>query len=107
MVAVINPHVEIIDNVACVVGTRFKVADVAAIFVFGSDPPIDWVEENYPLTRAQVHAALAYYYDHQDEIKAYWAESEKLLREMGTSHEEVLAKMRARLDAKQTPPDPN
>jgi hypothetical protein len=32
--------------------------------------------EEYPLTLAQVHAALAYYYDHQDEIEGYIKEDE-------------------------------
>ncbi len=32
--------------------------------------------EEYPLSLAQVHAALAYYYDHQDEIESYIREDE-------------------------------
>jgi hypothetical protein len=31
-----------------------------------------------PLTLAQIHAALAYYYDHKDEIEASFAEDEKV-----------------------------
>src|SRR4051794_22697647 len=51
-----------------------------------------WTEveflEGYPsLTKAQFHAMLAYYYDHQDEIDAEierrGAEAERLRRELG------------------------
>jgi len=37
----------------------------------------------YPtITRAQVHAALAYYYGHQDEIRAAIAEEDRFVEEL-------------------------
>lgn len=96
MAAVLNPHVEIVEGTARVVGTPFRVADVAAIYIFG-ESSIDWIVENYSLTRAQIHAALAYYYDHQDEIAQNWRETEKLAHEIGVPAEEVASRMKARL----------
>jgi uncharacterized protein (DUF433 family) len=96
MVTVLNPHVELVEGSARVVGTPFRVADVAAIYVFGHSP-IDWIVENYALTRAQIHAALAYYYDHQAEVEQEWRETEKLAREVALPAEDVLARMKARL----------
>ena len=95
MAAIQNTHIAIKNGVPVVIGTAFKVADVAAIYVFG-ESPIDWIVENYPLTRAQIHAALSYYYDHQDEIQQHWREVEQLAREIGISAEEGIARMRAR-----------
>jgi uncharacterized protein (DUF433 family) len=65
-----------------IAGTRIKVEHV-----------YNWVERqgmtpaqvvtNYPhLSMAQVHAALAYYWSHQDEIQRDIAEGEKLVAEM-------------------------
>src|SRR5437773_5859838 len=38
---------------------------------------IEDVARGYGLTPAQVHAALAYYYDHQSEIEAIWKEQQQ------------------------------
>ena len=40
--------------------------------------------EEYPLTLAQVHAALAYYYDHREEIEGYIKEDEAWDERLGT-----------------------
>lgn len=55
---------------ACLEGTRIRVLDVvAAVERQGLTP--DEVCELYPeLNLAQVHSALAYYYDNRDEIRA-------------------------------------
>jgi uncharacterized protein (DUF433 family) len=95
MVAITNQHIEIIDGTAHVINTPFKVADVAAIYLHGQSS-VDWIVENYPLTYAQIHAALAYYYDHQAEIERYWRETERLAHEVGTPASDVIARMRAR-----------
>ncbi len=97
MAVVLNNHVEIIEGEARVVGTTFRVADVAAIYVLGASP-IEWIVENYPLTPAQVHATLAYYYDHQDEIERVWRETDTLARSLGTSAADLIARMQARRD---------
>jgi uncharacterized protein (DUF433 family) len=67
---------------AYIAGTSLKVAAIAIDAVTWEMTP-QQIQENYPkLSLAQIHAALAYYYDHQAEIDAQlaaWdAEYEKL-----------------------------
>ena len=54
---------------ACVAGTRISVQDVYVWHeLLGKTP--DQIIAEYPfLTLAQVHSALAYYYDHAEEIR--------------------------------------
>lgn len=49
-------------------GRRITVADVAAWYL-QQNRSVDEIVEDYALTHAQVHAALAYYYDHRAEIE--------------------------------------
>lgn len=61
----------------CIEGTRLAVVDIALLHMRGYQP-----EEmlNYymrPLTLVQVHSALAYYFDHREEIESYFEESEQ------------------------------
>ncbi len=39
--------------------------------------------EHYGMSRAQLHAALYYFYEHRDEIREYEAETEGILLEYG------------------------
>jgi uncharacterized protein (DUF433 family) len=50
-----------------VAGTGIRVMDIAALTKYHHRSPAE-ITESYGLTMAQVHAALAYYYDHQAEI---------------------------------------
>ena len=62
---------------ACIQGTRIRVLDIVAATDQLALTP-DEICDQYPeLTLAQVHSALAYYYDHADEIKADF-ESERV-----------------------------
>ena len=55
---------------ACIEGTRIRVMDVVAAAQHLALSP-DEICDQYPeLTLAQIHSALAYYYDHRDEIRA-------------------------------------
>ncbi len=72
-------HIEIDDNgVAWIDDTKVKVIEVVIDkIVHGSSP--EEMHFQYPhLSLAQIHAALAYYYDHQAEL-----ESEIKLRRQG------------------------
>jgi uncharacterized protein (DUF433 family) len=55
---------------ACIVGTRISVEDIYVWHeLMGKSP--DQIVTEYPfLSLAQVHTALAYYYDHADEFRA-------------------------------------
>ncbi len=58
------------DNVPMVAGTRIKVVEIVLDHLaHGSDA--QEVHREFPhLTLGQIHSALAYYYDHQDEMEA-------------------------------------
>ena len=54
---------------ACIVSSRIRVLDIACASEHLALTP-DEICDQYPeLTLAQVHSALAYYYDHRDEVQ--------------------------------------
>ncbi len=57
-------YIEIRDGKAFIRGRSHKVKMVAGMYVYGG-ATIEQVMEQYGLSRAEVHAALAYYYDNQ------------------------------------------
>jgi len=85
-------------GVAYVGNTRFKVMHVVMDRV-GNNLTPEQIVENYPgaLTLAEVHAALAYYYDHQAEIdeaiRRSTEEYDRLIAQRGESS--TLKKARA------------
>jgi uncharacterized protein (DUF433 family) len=75
MQPVVVQHIEMRSSAihgqkACVAGTRISVADVYVWHELMGKSPDQIVAEHPFLTLAQVHSALAYYYDHADEIRA-------------------------------------
>jgi len=51
----------------------------------------------YPtITLAQVHAALAYYYDHRDEIQAEIEEERRFVEELRAGQPSIFEKLRQR-----------
>ena len=69
------PYIDTSRRRAVVAGTDIKVSQIAAEIEHHKMTPDEIVEAHPHLTLAQVHAALAYYYDHQDEIRADWREA--------------------------------
>lgn len=63
-------------------GTRIKVKHVFTWVEEMGMTPAQVVEEYPHLTRAQVHAALAYYWSHQEEIHAAMEAEDRLVAEM-------------------------
>lgn len=69
------PHIERNPGVrggkACIAGTRIAVKDIVALDRQGRRPA-EMLEyfSSRPLTLAEVHAALTYYYDNEGEIEA-------------------------------------
>ncbi len=60
-----------------IAGTTVMVSDIAIYHrVWGWQP--DTIAEQLALTLGQAHAALAYYFDHQDEIDAEIEERERI-----------------------------
>ena len=64
----INPEIRF--GKPCITGTRIAVIDIA--------------------TRASVHAAMAYYYDHREEIEIRKGESEAFAQEFAQNHPSLL-----------------
>jgi uncharacterized protein (DUF433 family) len=67
------PHVTKTPGVcggkACIEGTRIRVNNVAFLHKQGASD--EKIRSAYPdLTPAQIHAAIAYYYDNREEIEA-------------------------------------
>jgi uncharacterized protein (DUF433 family) len=79
---VIN-HIEIRNGQAYIRGTNKKAEMVARMYV-GTEYSIEEVMEQYNLSAAEVHAAIAYYYDNQEVLDArhqqavQWAEENAL-----------------------------
>jgi uncharacterized protein (DUF433 family) len=82
-------HIEVDEKgVARIVGTRAKVRMIVIDTMNGLTP--DQIHESYPhLSLAQIHAALAYYYDHREaidaEIRAAAELVERMRRDAGES----------------------
>jgi uncharacterized protein (DUF433 family) len=78
----------------CIDGTRHRVIDIVADHVAHGYSAAQMVEHYPDLTPAQVHAALAYYYDHQDAMDADLMASYRAtehLREQHTPHAKLVA----------------
>jgi uncharacterized protein (DUF433 family) len=65
------PHLTVnTHGVLCIDGTRHRVIDIVADHVAHGYSAAQIVEQYPDLTLAQVHAALTYYYDHEDALNA-------------------------------------
>jgi uncharacterized protein (DUF433 family) len=75
-------YIEVDDRgVAKLIGTRTKVRMVVIDSNAGRSPA--WIHKQYPhLSLSQIHAALAYYYEHKDEIDREIEESARFADEM-------------------------
>ena len=95
----IYPHITMTPRgVPCIDGTRHRVIDIVADHVAHGYSAAQIVEQYPDLTPAQVHAALTYYYDHQDEMNAAfmasYAQSEQQRRHHAPHPKLVAARAR-------------
>ena len=72
MAGTIREHIEIYESRsgprARIIGHRIRVMDIVAWHIM-QGMSIDELEENFPtITRADIHAALAYYWDNKEDI---------------------------------------
>jgi uncharacterized protein (DUF433 family) len=79
---------------ACIDGTRISVKDIVCLHQEGYTPEKMLNVFGTPLTLSQVHSALAYYYDHRDEIEASFADEEKSAAEYERKRAEYLNRRR-------------
>ncbi len=79
-----------------ILGHRIKVKHVAVWHEQRGMSPAEIVEAYPTITLAQVHAALAYFYDHRAEIEAEMAEEDRMYEELKAKQPSVLEKAKAR-----------
>lgn len=94
-----NPvnHIEIRGGQAWITGTNVKVKMVISRLFHGTGASIEDVMEQYNLSQADVHAVLAYYYDHKDEIDQFFADEEAVARQHIPSFEQLKSQLQNRL----------
>ncbi|MFO0803257.1 MAG: DUF433 domain-containing protein [Gemmataceae bacterium] len=61
---------------ACIAGRRIRVMDIVVWYKHQGRSAAD-IAESFSITQADVHAAMAYYLDHEEEIEASFEESRK------------------------------
>jgi len=86
MLAIIKEHIDATPGVCGgkprIAGHRIRVLDIAVCHEEQGMSP-DEIASAYPgLSLADVHAALAYYFDHRDEIQADMAEERHFVEEV-------------------------
>jgi uncharacterized protein (DUF433 family) len=74
-------HIEIRDGQARIAGRNLKVKMVISRLFHGTGASIEEVMEQYSLTRSEVHAVIAYYYDHKDAIDAHFEAEDQMADE--------------------------
>ena len=83
MVAVLNSLIEIDEKgVPWISGANTKVVEVVLDKIAYGWSPEEMHRQHPHLSMAQIHAALAYYYEHQDEVDADIERSLRYVEEM-------------------------
>ncbi len=103
-VDVVGAHIKIVEGAggpkAVIGGSRIRVQDVVMWF-HDQGMSADEIVENFPtITRADVFAALAYYWDHREEIEAEIARGIAFAEEFQRMYPSRLAELRARRQAR-------
>ena len=80
--ALAYPHIttdpQVMSGRPCIAGTRVRVMDVVGAYKAGvSDEELQDYFSSRPLMLSEIHAALAYYYDHREEVEGELAGSEE------------------------------
>ncbi|HKI53502.1 MAG TPA: DUF433 domain-containing protein [Anaerolineales bacterium] len=91
--------IEIIDGrfrkKARIVGSAITVEEIVNMHL-RNGISIDALAEDYDLNHAQIHAALAYYYTHKEDIDAGIQQSEQLLEENAVPLTSLIEKAKGR-----------
>lgn len=77
------PHIEVdASGMPFICGTRFKIVHIVMDRIACHCDPEEIQRQHPGLTLAQIHSALAYYYDHQEEMHALIAQRDKQAAEI-------------------------
>ena len=79
-----------------IAGHRIRVQDIVMDHEAGGLSPDDIVDAYPNLTLSQVHAALAYYYSHRDEIQSDIEEDRSYAEEFQRDHPEQIVSLNGR-----------
>src|SRR5512135_2822071 len=86
MEPVVTKHIEkkpgVCGGKACVAGTRIRVQDIYIWHELRGQTPDEIVTDFPQLTLADVHAALAYYWDNRQEIQEEMAQADALVKQL-------------------------
>lgn len=89
----LNKHIEITPGVRSgkprIAGTRITVADVAIMYL-RMGQSLEEIAGKYQLSLASVHAAMAFYYDHREEIDQRTAVAEAFAEALRLNHSSLL-----------------
>src|SRR5918999_1451077 len=106
MPPLIAEHIEMTPGVCGgkprIAGTRIRVQDVAIWHEHWSYSPEEIISHYPQLSLADVYAALAYYFDHRDEIQRHIQEADALVEAM---KREIPSKLQQKLAARDALPD--
>jgi uncharacterized protein (DUF433 family) len=101
MVTTIARHIEITPDVRGgkprIAGRRITVADIAILYL-RMGQSLEAIAQEYELSLASVHAAMAYYYDHQTDIEQSITDSETFAEVFRQSHPSPLQEKLAKLN---------
>lgn len=86
-------HIEIRNGQARITGRNVKVKMVISRLIHGEPTTIEEVMEQYNLSRAEVHAVLAYYFDHQEAIDRFFEAEDRFARENIPSIDTLLTRL--------------
>ena len=75
-------HIDDSGRRPIIAGTDIKVSQIASEAEHSAMTPDQIVEAHPHLSLADVHAALAYYYDHQHAIRGEWLKARGLIAEL-------------------------
>ncbi len=108
----IREHIELNPNVRsgspCITGTRVAVSDIVILHEQHGVEPSAIAEQYKGITVADVYAALTYYHDHADEIRAELVRAEeiedRLAKESEATTRILLDRLRSRADLAEVEP---
>lgn len=91
-------HIEVRDGQARITGRNLKVKMVISRLFHGTGATVEEVMEQYNLTRADVHAVIAYYYDHKEAVDRYFEDEDRMAYENIPSLNDLMNRLQPKTD---------
>jgi uncharacterized protein (DUF433 family) len=89
-------HIEIRDGQARIAGRKVKLKMVISKLIHGTGATVEETMEQYNLSRAEVLACLAYYFDYQEAIEQHFQQQEEAVHQAAIPLDELVARLRQR-----------